>query len=148
MEEGRRRRRGGFCHLSPESPAYTLAKDGDNPGLYCLTDGERFHAACQVSRLMMSKFPSPILRARFVVASPGYELGIAEASQYAQMMVALFSGIVWLSRDTMTASHIRFFLRSPGDAQFFAPLQADTPLSPFSKFTIGGGPDRVQPQGR
>ena len=116
-----------------------LTKDGDNPSLYCLSDGERVHAACQVSRLMMSKFPSPILRARFIVASPVYELGIAEASQYAQMMVALFSGIVWLSRDTMTASHIRFFLRSPGDAQFFAALRADTPLSPFSKFTIGGG---------
>ena len=63
---------------------------------------------------MMSKFPSPILRARFIVVSPVYELGIADAGQYAQMMVALFSGIVWLSRDTMTASHIRFFLKSPG----------------------------------
>ena len=115
-----------------------LTKDGENPSLYCLSDSERIHAACQVSRLMMSKFPSPILRARFIVASPVYELGIADASQYAQIMVALFSGIVWLSRDTMTASHIRFFLRSPGDAQFFAALQADTPLSPFSKFTIDG----------
>ena len=34
-----------------------LTKDGDNPSLYCLSDGERVHAACQVSRLMMSKFP-------------------------------------------------------------------------------------------
>ncbi len=54
------------------------------------------------------------------------------------MMVALFSGIVWLSRDTMAAGHIRFFLKSPGDAQFFAPLQAATELSLFSEFTIGG----------
>ena len=77
-----------------------LTKDGDNPNLYCLSDGERVHAACQVSRLMMSKFPNPILRARFIVVSPVYELGIANAGQYAQMMVALFSGIVWLSRDT------------------------------------------------
>ena len=87
---------------------------------------------------MMSKFPNPILRARFIVVSPIYELGIANAGQYAQMMVALFSGIVWLSRDTMTASHIRFFLKSPGDSQFFAPLQAATEQSPFSEFTIGG----------
>ena len=115
-----------------------LSKDGDNPSLYCLSDGERVHAACQVSRLMMSKFPSPILRARFILVSPIYELGIADGSQYAQMMVELFSGIIWLSRDTMTASHIRFFLKSPGDSQFFAALQADTPLSPFSKFTIDG----------
>ena len=112
-----------------------LTKDGDNPNLYCLSDGERVHAACQVSRLMMSKFPGPILRTRFIIVSPVYDLGIADAGQYAQMMVALFSGIVWLSRDTMSASHIRFFLRSPGDAQFFAALRADTPLSPFSKFT-------------
>jgi hypothetical protein len=87
---------------------------------------------------MMSKFPSPILRARFILVSPVYELGVADAGQYAQMMVALFSGIVWLSRDTMTASHIRFFLKSPGDAQFFAALQADTSMSLFSKFTIDG----------
>ena len=115
-----------------------LTKDGDNPNLYCLSDGERVHAVCQVSRLMMSKFPSPILRARFILVSPVYELGVADAGQYAQMMVALFSGIVWLSRDTMTASHIRFFLKSPGDAQFFAALQADTSMSLFSKFTIDG----------
>ena len=97
---------------------------------------------------MMSKFPSPILRARFIVASPVYELGIAEASQYAQMMVALFSGIVWLSRDTMTASHIRFFLRSPGDAQFFAALQADTPTVAVFEVHDRRRADRVQPQGR
>ncbi len=116
-----------------------LSKDGENPTLYCLSDGERIHAACQVSRLMMSKFPAPILRARFVVVSPIYELGIVDAGQYAQMMVALFSGIVWLSRDTLSASHIRFFLKSPGDAQFFAALRADSPMSPFSKLTIDGG---------
>ena len=115
-----------------------MTKDGDSPNLYCLSDSERVHAACQVSRLMMSKFPNPILRARFIVVSPVYELGIANAEQYAQMMVALFSGIVWLSRDTMTASHIRFFLKSPGDAQFFAPLKAATEESLFSEFTIGG----------
>ena len=43
----------------------SLTKDGDNPNLYCLSDNERVHATCQVSRLMMSKFPDPILRARF-----------------------------------------------------------------------------------
>ena len=63
-----------------------LTKDGDHPSLYCLSDGERIHAACQVSRLMMSKFPSPILRARFILVSPIYELGIADAGQYAQIV--------------------------------------------------------------
>ena len=115
-----------------------LTRDGDNPTLYCLSDGEKIHAACQVSRLMMSKFPTPILRARFVVVSPIYELGVAEAGQYAQTLVALFSGIVWLSRDTLAAGHIRFFLKSPGDAQFFAALRVVTELSPFSAFTIDG----------
>ena len=115
-----------------------LTKDGDNPTLYCLSDGEKIHAACQVSRLMMSKFPTPILRARFVVVSPLYELGVAAAGQYAQTMVALFSGLVWLSRDTLSAGHVRFFLKSPGDAQFFAALQVVTQLSPFSAFAIDG----------
>ena len=116
----------------------SLTKDGDHPTLYCLSDGEKIHAACQVSRLMMSKFPTPVLRARFVVVSPVYELGQAAAGQYAQIMVALFSGIIWLSRDTLSAGHIRFFLKSPGDSQFFAALQASTPMSPFSEFTIEG----------
>ena len=115
-----------------------LTKDGENPSLFCLSDGERVHAACQVSRLMMSKFPAPILRARFVVVSPVYELGVADAGQYAQTLVALFCGIVWLSRDTMSAGHIRFFLKSPGDAQFFAALRVVSELSPFSAFTIDG----------
>ena len=118
------------------------------PTLYCLSDGERVHAACQVSRLMMSKFPIPILRARFILVSPIYELGIANAGQYAQMMVALFSGIVWLSRDTMIASHIRFFLKSPGDSQFFAPLQAATPGVAVLEVHDRRRADRMQPQGR
>jgi len=117
----------------------TLAvKESDNLGLYCLTDGERIHAACQVSRMLMSRYAAPILRARFVNVSPAYELGLAGASEYAQILVALFSGVVWLSRDALAASHIRFFLKSPGDSQFFAALRVSTPLSPFSKFTIAG----------
>jgi hypothetical protein len=114
------------------------SKEGDNPGLYCLSDGERVHAVCQVSRLLMSRYPNPILRARFVNVSPLYELGAAGNGDYAQILVALFSGVVWLSRDALAASHIRFLLKSPGDAQFFAALRASTPLSPFSRFTIEG----------
>ena len=115
-----------------------LTKDDKNPSLFCLSEGDRSHAVCQVSRIMMSKYPAPTLRARFTTLSPVYELGIADLAQYAQIMVALFSGIVWLSRDSLSAGHIRFFLKSPGDSQFFAALQASTPLSPFSKFTIEG----------
>jgi hypothetical protein len=88
--------------------------------------------------LLMSKYQEPILRTRYVNVSPSYELGLARTSEYAQMLVALFSGVVWLSRDALTASHIRFFLKSPGDSQFFAALQAATSMSPFSKFTIEG----------
>lgn len=116
----------------------TLIKDNANPSLYCLSDGERIHAVCQVSRMLMSKYSSPLLRVRCVSVSPVYELGLAGAGEYAQIMVALFSGIVWLSRDSLSAGHIRFFLKSPGDSQFFAALQIDTPMSPFSKFTIDG----------
>jgi hypothetical protein len=86
----------------------------------------------------MSKYQEPILRARFVNVSPSYYLGQAGTDEYAQMLVALFSGVVWLSREALTATHIRFFLKSPGDSQFFAALQAATSMSPFSKFTIEG----------
>jgi hypothetical protein len=113
-------------------------KDGDSPGLYCLTDGERTLAVCQVRRLLMSKYPEPILCARYVNVSPACELGLPGLTGYSQILVALFSGVVWLSRHALSASHIRFFLKSPGDSQFFAALQADTPLSPFAKFAIEG----------
>src|ERR1700712_4925741 len=93
-----------------------LTKDGENPSLYCLSDGEKIHAACQVSRLMMSKFPTPILRTRFIGVAPLYELGGAGPAQYVEPLVALFCGFFWLARDTMPAGHIRFFLKSPGDA--------------------------------
>jgi hypothetical protein len=116
----------------------SLTKDGDHPTLYCLWDGEKVHAACQVSRLMMSKFPTPILRARFISVSPIYDLGQADAGRYAQIMVALFSGIVWLSRDTLSAGHIRFFLKSPSDSQLFEALRVSTSQSLFSMFTIEG----------
>ncbi|MEN3347789.1 MAG: hypothetical protein V7632_1424 [Bradyrhizobium sp.] len=114
------------------------AKEGDNQGLYYLADGDRVHAVCQVRRLLMSKYPTPALNARFVNVSPIYDLGLAATSEYAQILLALFSGVIWLSRDALSANHIRFFLKSPGDSQFFAPLRAVTPLSPFSKFTIDG----------
>ena len=114
------------------------AREGDSQGLYHLTDGERVHAVCQVRRLLMSRYSAPALSARFVNVSPIYDLGIVGAGDYAQMLVALFSGVVWLSRDALSANHVRFLLKSPGDSQFFAALKAVTPFSPFSKFTIEG----------
>ncbi|MDW4691844.1 hypothetical protein NQ237_25295, partial [Escherichia coli] len=79
------------------------AREGDSQGLYHLTDGERVHAVCQVRRLLMSRYSAPALSARFVNVSPIYDLGIAGAGDYAQMLVALFSGVVWLSRDALSA---------------------------------------------
>lgn len=114
------------------------SKESDSQGLYYLTDGERVNAVCQVRRLLMSKYPTPALSARFVNVSPIYDLGLAAAGDYAKMLVALFSGVVWLSRDALSASHIRFLLKSPGDSQFFAALRTETSLSPFSRFAIEG----------
>ncbi|WP_244065016.1 hypothetical protein [Bradyrhizobium sp. Ce-3] len=115
-----------------------LTAKEDPQGLYHLIDGERVHAVCQVRRLLMSRYSAPALSARFINVSPIYDLGLANTGDYAQMLVALFSGVVWLSRDALSANHIRFLLKSPGDSQFFAALKAVTPFSPFSKFTIEG----------
>jgi hypothetical protein len=114
------------------------SREGDSQGLYHLSDGERVHAVCQVRRLLMSKYTGPALSARFVKVSPIYDLGLTDSGSYGQMLVALFSGVVWLSRDALSATHIRFLLKSPGDSQFFAALKVATPYSPFSKFTIEG----------
>jgi hypothetical protein len=113
----------------------------ENPktgGLYALYDGDIVHAICQVNRLLMSRYTTPILRARLTTVSPVYDFGSADTDSYAQVLIALFGGVVWLSRDTLAANHIRFHLRSPGDAQFFAALKLSTPLSLFSKFAIRG----------
>lgn len=114
------------------------AREGDSQGLYHLTDGERVHSVCQVRRLLMSRYSAPALSARYVNVSPIYDLGLTDISDYGQMLVTLFSGVVWLSRDALSANHIRFLLKSPGDSQFFAALKAVTPSSPFSKFTVEG----------
>src|SRR5258708_22499144 len=75
-----------------------LTKDDKNPSLFCLSEGDRSHAVCQVSRIMMSKYPTPTLRARFTTLSPVYELGIADVPQYAPMIVALLSRIAFPPR--------------------------------------------------
>lgn len=107
-------------------------------GLHGLYDGAEARAFCQVSKLLMPKFEGPVLRARFMTISPAYDLGTLGADAYGQLLVALFSGMVWLSRNTLAASHILFHLRSPADAQFLAPLQTPVPESPFQRFAIHG----------
>lgn len=113
-------------------------QDPAKAGLYGLYDGSLVRAVCQVNRLLMARYTSPVLRGRFLRLSPIYDLGVAGEKDYAQVLVALFSGVVWLSQNSLPARHIRFHLRSPADGQYFAALQADTPLSPFSKFSVSG----------
>jgi hypothetical protein len=124
---------GTFAALDP-----LVEKDAGKAGLFALYEGERAHAICQVNRLLVKKYSTPILRARFATVSPLYDFGALDVSVYARILVELFSGVVWLSRSTLLADHIRFHLRSPGDAQFFAALRMTAPLSPFSRFEIRG----------
>lgn len=124
---------GTFAALDP-----LAAQDASKAGLFALYDGEKAHAICQVNRLLIKKYAKPVLRARFATVSPLYDFGMLDVSGYAEILVGLFSGVIWLSRNTLSADHIRFHLRSPGDAQFFAALRMTTPLSPFSQFEIRG----------
>jgi hypothetical protein len=112
---------------------------GGKGGLYGLYDGTVPQAFCQVSKLLMPKFEGPVLRCRFMMVSPAYDLGTSGGlGAYGQLLVELFSGMVWLSRNALSASHVQFHLRSPADAQFLAPLQAASPDSPFERFAIRG----------
>lgn len=111
---------------------------GGKGGLYGLYDGTVPQAFCQVSKLLMPKFEGPVLRCRFMTVSPAYDFGSAGLDKYGQLLIELFSGMIWLSRNALSASHIQFHLRSPADAQFLAPLQAPVPDSPFQRFTING----------
>jgi hypothetical protein len=111
---------------------------GGKGGLYGLYDGTVPQAFCQVNKLLMPKFEGPVLRARFMTVSPAYDLGSAGLQKYGQLLIELFSGMVWLSRNALSASHVLFNLRSPADAQFLAPLQALVADSPFQRFAING----------
>ncbi len=107
-------------------------------GLYCFYDESNPRAFCEIKRLLISRFPTPVVRARFVTVSPLYDAGLIDLNGYAQLLVSLFSAVVWLSRTTLGSQIIRFNLRSPADAQYFTALQIVAPLSPFAKFTIKG----------
>lgn len=115
-----------------------MQQGGGKAGLYGLYEGSVPHAFCQVNKLLIPRFEGPVLRARFMTVAPAYEFGSAGRDKYGQLLIELFSAMVWLSRDTMSASHILFHLRSPADAQFLAPLQAPVPTSPFDRFAIKG----------
>lgn len=125
---------GTFGALNP-----IAQEDVTKSGLYGLHDGKSFKAFCQVTRLLMKGYDSPVLRARFATVSPKFDLGTHNMADYVQVLTHLFSGIVWLARSRMPAKHVRFHLRSPADAQYFFGL-ASTSLegNPFSKFEIRG----------
>jgi hypothetical protein len=124
---------GPFAALDP-----LVAQGAARAGLYGLYDDQVPHAFCQVNKLLMGKFEGPMLRARFMTVAPVYDFGAADLGKYGQLLVELFSGIVWLSRNTMSANHVLFHLRSPADAQFLAPLRMTVATSPFQRFAING----------
>ncbi|CAN5310908.1 hypothetical protein BH11PSE4_BH11PSE4_10700 [soil metagenome] len=115
-----------------------MTQGASRAGLYGLYDDQVPHAFCQVNKLLMGKFEGPMLRARFMTVSPIYDFGAADLGKYGQLLIELFSGIVWLSRNTMSANHVLFHLRSPADARFLAPLQMTVATSPFQRFVIKG----------
>ncbi|MET0876029.1 MAG: hypothetical protein ABWY14_02725 [Tardiphaga sp.] len=124
--------------LGPFAALDLQMQQGGKAGLYGLYEGTVPHAFCQVNKLLMAKFDGPVLRARYMTASPLYDFGGRDLAGYGQLLVELFSGIVWLAHNTMSASHVLFHLRSPADAQFLAPLQVAVPNSPFDRFAIKG----------
>ena len=124
--------------LGPFAALDLQMQQGGKAGLFGLYDGTVPHAFCQVNKLLMAKFEGPVLRARFMTVSPLYDFGGKDLAGYGQLLIELFSGIACLSRNTMSASHVLFHLRSPADAQFLAPLQRVGPDSPFVRFAIKG----------
>lgn len=115
-----------------------IARSPAQAGLYGLYEGDVPHAFCQVNKLLLHQFEGPVLRARFMNVAPLYDFGMAGSGKYEQLLVELFSGIIWLARNTMSAGHVLFHLRSPSDARFLAPLQGAATDSPFQRFAING----------
>lgn len=111
-------------------------QEASKAGLYGLYDGKTYPAVCQTTRLLIRNYASPVLRTRFVSVSPKHAVG--DVDEYGKVIVALFSGVIWLSREELPADHIHFQLRSPSDAQFLAHLQAVRPTSLFKGFQIRG----------
>jgi hypothetical protein len=115
-----------------------IAKSSGQAGLYGLIDSDGPHAFCQVNKLLIPRFDGPVLRARFMNVAPAYDFGTAGPGKYQQLLVELFSGIIWLAHNTVAASHVLFHLRSPSDAQYLAALQSAVADSPFQRFAING----------
>jgi hypothetical protein len=113
-------------------------QEGSKSGLYGFYQDEEARAICQISRMLVSRFPNPVVRVRFVTVSPLYDSGSTDLAGYSQLLVGLFSGVVWLARSTLGAQNVQFHLRSPSDAQYFAALQVAAPLSPFASFSFKG----------
>ncbi len=97
---------GTFGALNPAAK-----EDVSKSGLYGLHDGNSFKAFCQVTRLLMKGYDSPVLRARFVTVSPKFDFGTHNIAEYVGVLTHIFSGVVWLARSRMPANHLRFHLR-------------------------------------
>ncbi len=129
------------------SPTYdALTKDGtDNPcatPLLPFRNGERVRAAHRVSRLMMQQFPyRRSLRARFIVVSPIYELGIAPRRRIRPDdggAVPCRHHMAVTGHDDRRATSASF-LKSPGDVQVLrAAASVDGADRRSQEFTIGG----------
>jgi len=78
------------------------------------------HLACMLNLANIPGTDGMTLRVRHLLVSPRLDYGSEGVAAYADVLVGTLAGVVKVSESDMSANNIRFHLRSPGDAEFFA----------------------------
>ncbi|EJL23696.1 hypothetical protein [Novosphingobium sp. AP12] len=84
----------------------------------------QYYLACMLNLARLPRTDGMTLRVRHLLVSPSLDFGQASLKLYSQVLVHTLMGVVNTSESSMGANNIRFHLRSPNDAEFFAAVGA------------------------
>lgn len=101
-----------------------VAREQRNAGVFALKIGDKYPAMCQVNKAGLPRYDSPVLRTRYMTLAPEYDLADRTITDYGDVLLSLLFEVLKLAYldDNLECQHIKFHLRSPQDAAFFAAL--------------------------
>jgi hypothetical protein len=87
-------------------------------------DSGHFLALAMVNRAQIPGKSDWTLRVRHLIVAPLLDFGADFSAGYADVIIAMVSGIIQISETNLMANHLSFHLRSPEDVTFFRALGA------------------------
>jgi len=101
------------------------ANPEQHAGVYATETNGHISSVCQLNRTPLPGFDAPVLRVRLLTVSPRYDFGDFDISDYGEVLIAAFAGVLNISDDSeLNSRYINFHLRSPSDRPFFQALGA------------------------